>query len=145
MNVFVGIGRLTADPELRYTNSNKAVCNYTLAIDKGNGDGADFLRCVCWEKTAEFAAKYLHKGIKIAVTGSVQTSKYEDKDGKSVNKTEILVRSHDFCEKATVEELSAYGKVQSKKRQEAAQPAPAPMPANLSDFEEVISDGVLPF
>lgn len=133
MNVFVGIGRLTADPELRYTNSNKAVCNYTLAIDKGNGDGADFLRCVCWEKTAEFAAKYLHKGTKIAVTGSVQTSKYEDKDGKSVNKTEILVRSHDFCEKA------------SQPAQPQQNTQPAPMPANLSDFEEVISDGALPF
>ena len=136
MNVFVGIGRLTADPELRYTNSNKAVCNYTLAIDKGNGDGADFLRCVCWEKTAEFAAKYLHKGTKIAVTGSVQTSKYEDKDGKSVNKTEILVRSHDFCEKASQPNQPA---------QPQANTQPAPMPANLSDFEEVISDGVLPF
>lgn len=133
MNVFVGIGRLTADPELRYTNSNKAVCNYTLAIDKGNGDGADFLRCVCWEKTAEFAAKYLHKGTKIAVTGSVQTSKYEDRDGKSVNKTEILVRSHDFCEKANQPALPQ------------TNTQPAPMPANLSDFEEVISDGVLPF
>ena len=138
MNVFVGIGRLTADPELRYTNSNKAVCNYTLAIDKGNGDGADFLRCVCWEKTAEFAAKYLHKGTKIAVTGSVQTSKYEDKDGKSVNKTEILVRSHDFCEKA-----SQPTQPQTNIPQQNTQPAP--MPANLSDFEEVISDGVLPF
>lgn len=138
MNVFVGIGRLTADPELRYTNSNKAVCNYTLAIDKGNGDGADFLRCVCWEKTAEFAAKYLHKGTKIAVTGSVQTSKYEDKDGKSVNKTEILVRSHDFCEKA-----SQPAQPQTYTPQQNTQPAP--IPANLSDFEEVISDGVLPF
>lgn len=138
MNVFVGIGRLTADPELRYTNSNKAVCNYTLAIDKGNGDGADFLRCVCWEKTAEFAAKYLHKGTKIAVTGSVQTSKYEDKDGKSVNKTEILVRSHDFCEKA-----SQPAQPQTYIPQRNTQPAPTP--ANLSDFEEVISDDVLPF
>lgn len=141
MNVFVGIGRLTADPELRYTNSNKAVCNYTLAIDKGNGDGADFLRCVCWEKTAEVAAKYLRKGTKIAVTGSVQTSKYEDKDGKSVNKTEILVRSHDFCEKAS--QLNQPAQPQTYIPQQNTQPAP--MPASLSDFEEVISDGVLPF
>lgn len=132
MNVFTGIGRLTATPELRQTQSGRSVCNYTLAIDRpGKDAGTDFLRCVCWEKTAEFAAKYLTKGSKVAITGSVQTSKYDGPDGKPVNKTEILVRQHDFCD--------------SRKPTEG-NTTPQEMPADLSDFEEVgTNESDLPF
>ncbi len=96
MNVFSGIGRLTADPEIRATQDGKPIARYTLAVDKK--DGADFLPCVCFGNAAEFAEKNLHKGIKIGVTGRVQTDSYE-KDGRKVYTWNIVVSMHTFCER----------------------------------------------
>lgn len=91
------MGRLTADPDVRYSQDGKAVARYTLAVDRGKDNGADFIRCVAFERAAEFAEKYLHKGIKIAVTGRIHTDGYE-KDGRKVYTTEVWVREHHFCE-----------------------------------------------
>lgn len=105
MNNWNGIGRLTNDPDVRYTQgeNSTAVARYTLAVDRkfkkdGQAD-ADFIRCVAFGKSAEFAEKYFFKGMKIGVTGRIQTGSYKDQDGKTVYTTDIVVESQDFCEK----------------------------------------------
>lgn len=101
MNKVILIGRLVAEPELRSTNTGKSVANYRLAVDRPfKQDGqptADFLNCVAWGKNAEFAGTYLHKGIKIATEGRIQTRSYE-KDGVKHYATDIIVERHEFCE-----------------------------------------------
>ena len=101
MNHWIGIGRLTRDPEGRYTQSGKAIASFTLAIDRRrSGDGnqqADFIQCVAWEKIAEVISQYVTKGQKIAVEGRIQTRSY-DKDGRKVYVTEVVVQSMEFCE-----------------------------------------------
>lgn len=102
MNRVILIGRLVAAPELRYTQQNKPVTSYRLAVDR-LGDGADFFTCVAWNKAAEFAAEHLSKGTKIAIEGRLQTRSYDDKDGKKVTVTEIVVDRHEFCESKKAE------------------------------------------
>lgn len=85
------IGRLTRDPELKYTQDGKAVGNFSIAVTKKfKKDEADFLNCVAWGKTAELIAEYLRKGNQLGVSGSIATSTWE-KDGVKQYKTEILV------------------------------------------------------
>lgn len=101
MNKVILIGRLVADPEIRYTQSGKAVASYRLAVDRPfKQDGqqeADFINCVAWGKTGEFAGNYLRKGTKIAVEGRIQTGSYE-KDGVKHYTTDIVVDRNEFCE-----------------------------------------------
>ena len=101
MNHFVGIGRLTRDPNVKYTQSGKAYASFTLAIDRRrSADGnhqADFISCVAWEKTAEVISQYVSKGQKIAVEGRIQTRSYE-KDGRKYYVTEVVVQSMEFCD-----------------------------------------------
>lgn len=101
LNNVVLIGRATRDPELRYIPSGTAVCNFNLAVDKGLSKSkkeefeaqgkptADFINIVTWNKTAEFVGQYLGKGNMVAVQGSLQSGKYEDKDGKTVYTTDV--------------------------------------------------------
>lgn len=107
MNRWVGIGRICSDVELRHTQNGTAVASYRLAVNRDyKSDGqpdADFISCVCWGKTAEFAEKYLHKGTKIAVEGRISTRSYEDKDGKKRTAVEITVDRHEFCESKKAE------------------------------------------
>lgn len=102
MNKVVLIGRLAADPEIRYTQSSKCVASYRLAVDRAfKSDGqpeVDFIGCVAWGKNGEFCQKYLHKGMKIAVEGRIQTRNYDDRDGKKVYVTEVIVEHHEFYE-----------------------------------------------
>lgn len=91
------IGRLTADPELRHTSEGIAVIDYCLAVDRPGTDRADFVRCVAWRGTAELIAKWFGKGRMMAVTGSLQTRNYTDRDGNSRTATEVLVDRVDFC------------------------------------------------
>lgn len=98
MNFVCLIGRLTKDPETRASADGKIVARYTLAVDR-RGEGADFIPCVCFGKSAEFAEKYLSKGMKIAVMGRIQTGSYTGKDGKKVYTTDIIVSEQEFCEK----------------------------------------------
>ena len=104
MNKVIMIGRVVADPELRFTQSGKAVAGYKLAVDrrfKQEGQPtADFVPCVAWGSDAEFAAKYLRKGMKIAIEGRLQIRSW-DKDGEKRYATEIIVEQHGFCEKKT--------------------------------------------
>ena len=105
MNKVILMGRLCRDPEVRYSQGEHptAVARYTLAVDrKYKHDGeqtADFINCVAFVKNGEFAEKYLHKGIKIAVCGRIQTGSYTNKDGQKVYTTDIVVEEHDFCER----------------------------------------------
>jgi len=103
MNKSILIGRLVADPETRRTQNGKAVASYRLAVDrqfkKEGQPEADFISCVAWGSNGDFAEKYLHKGMKIAIEGRIQTRTYDDKDGKKVYVTEVVVDHHEFCEK----------------------------------------------
>ena len=102
MNHFVGIGRLTRDPNVKYTQSGKAYASFTLAIDRRkSGEGnpqADFISCVAWEKTAEVISQYCTKGKKIAVEGRIQTRSYDANDGTKRYVTEVVVNSMEFCD-----------------------------------------------
>ncbi|MGD6877861.1 single-stranded DNA-binding protein [Bacillus infantis] len=103
MNKWIGIGRLVADPEVRYTEGEQKMCiaRYRLAVDrrfkKEGEQTADFISCVAFGKNGEFAEKYLKKGMKIAVSGRIQTGSYE-KDGVKHYTTDIVAEEHDFCE-----------------------------------------------
>jgi len=107
MNQVILMGRLTKDPEVRRTPDGKAVGNYTLAVDRKYArteQKADFIRCVVWEKKAEFAERYLHKGTKIAVTGRIQTGEYTNQKGEKVHTTDVVVEDQEFCEKKQTED-----------------------------------------
>lgn len=92
------MGRLAKDPEIRYTQSNKPVCSFTLAVDRrfSKDKKADFINCQAWDKTAEFIGKYFSKGSMIAVVGRIQTRSWEDKDGKKHYITEVVVEETYF-------------------------------------------------
>ncbi len=103
MNKVVLIGRLTKDPELRYTTSNVAAASFTLAVNRTfqNQNGvreADFINIVMWRKQAETAKKYLSKGSLIAVEGRIQTRNYDGADGKKVYVTEVVADNFEFLE-----------------------------------------------
>lgn len=111
MNKVILIGRLCNDVEVRRTDSGKTVASYRLAVDRPfKKDGqteADFINCVSFGACGDFAGNHLHKGMKIAIEGSIRTRTYDDKDGKKVYVTEIHVDRHEFCEKKT--EHSGFG------------------------------------
>ncbi len=104
MNKAILMGRLTRDPEVRYSQGENslAIARYTLAVDRrfnrNSGDDADFINCVAFGKSGEFAERYLRKGIKIAVTGRIQTGSYTNKDGVKVYTTEVVVEDQEFAE-----------------------------------------------
>ena len=107
MNKVILMGRLTKDPDVRYTQGQEPMCiaRYTLAVDRkisrnsnNNGNNADFIPCVCFGKTAEFVGKYLKKGTKMAVTGRIQTGSYTNKSGQKVFTTEVVVEDQEFAE-----------------------------------------------
>lgn len=100
LNHSVIMGRLTADPEIRRTNSGKAVCSFTLAVDKpGKDSGASFIPCVAWEKTAEFIGKYFAKGSLLALEGRVESRQYETNDGNKRTVVELVASQVHFCGK----------------------------------------------
>lgn len=116
MNKVILIGRLVADPEIRYTQGENASCiaRYRLAVDRRyRRDGevqADFIQCVAFGKAGEFAEKYLRKGTKIAVVGRIQTGSYTNNEGNKVYTTDVVVEEHEFCEsKSSSSESSGSG------------------------------------
>ena len=105
MNKVILMGRLTRDPEVRYSQgeNSTAIARYSLAVDhrfkrEGDEQTADFINCVAFGKAAEFAEKYLHKGTKIAVVGRIQTGSYTNKDGVKVYTTDVIVEEQEFAE-----------------------------------------------
>lgn len=135
MNSVQLIGRLTRDPEIRYTDGGSSIARFGLAVDRRfkqeNGADADFINIVSFGKTAEFIEKYFHKGMKIALNGRIQTGNYTDKDGKKVYTTDIVAENVEFCE----------SKVTSSNNDAHA-------PASDGDFMSVpdgMDEGELPF
>jgi len=146
MNKVILMGRLTRDPEVRYSqggDSSMAIARYTLAVDRrgrgsNNGDEqtADFINIVAFGRAGEFAEKYLHKGTKVVVTGRIQTGSYTNKDGNKVYTTDVVVEEQEFAESKNAS--SNGGGYQAE--------APAPMAA--SDGFMNIPEGIdedLPF
>ena len=144
MNKVILMGRLTRDPEVRYSqgDSASAVARYTLAVDrrfKRDGEqSADFINCVAFGRAAEFAERYLRQGVKIAVTGRIQTGSYTNRDGVKVYTTDVVIEEQEFAEsKAASASNSGY------------QAAPAPSPrVDIGDGFMNIPDGIdeeLPF
>lgn len=97
MNSVVLIGRLTDKPEVSYTQSQKAVCRVTLAVDRPT-EGADFIRVQVWDRQAENMGRYLHKGSKVAVLGRIQTGSYKDREGKTVYTTDVVASRVEFLD-----------------------------------------------
>lgn len=104
MNKVILMGRLTREPEIRYSSGEPSIpiARYTLAVDrrfKKEGDqSADFINCIAFRKQADFAQMHLHKGMKIVVVGSWQTGSYTNKDGNKVYTNDCIVNEHYFCE-----------------------------------------------
>ena len=153
MNKVILMGRLTRDPEVRYSQgeNSTAIARYTLAVDRRfrrNNDGeqtADFIECVAFGRSAEFAEKYFRQGLKVIVTGRIQTGSYTNKEGQKVYTTDVVVEDQEFAESKAVSDTNA-GSFR------AAAPSPAPAPATpVSDAGDGfmnIPDGIdeeLPF
>lgn len=97
INQVILCGRLTKDPELSKTNTGKSVCTFTVAIRRrGKTDASDFVQCVAWERSAEYLCTYGHKGQICAVTGSINTRTYDDRDGNKRYLTEVLANNLDL-------------------------------------------------
>lgn len=144
LNNVVLMGRLTADPELRTTQTGKSVCSFTIAVDSGyarNGEErrADFINIVAWENQANFITRYFGKGSMIAISGRLQTRQYEDKTGAKRTAFEVVAREVSFC--GSKAETGTNGGSYSAP---AAQ-APAYQTAVPGDFEEITDDEDLPF
>ena len=146
MNKVILMGRLTRDPEVRYSQGENAtaVARYTLAVDRRfnrNNDEqtADFINCVAFWRSGEFAEKYLHKGTKIAITGRIQTGSYTNKDGVRVYTTDVVVEDQEFAESKNAS--AANGGYAPAERNDSA-------PAAAGDGFMNIPDGIdeeLPF
>ena len=145
MNKVILMGRLTRDPEVRYSSGDNqmAIARYSLAVDRrgrrdGDGQTADFINCVAFGKAAEFGEKYFHKGIKIAITGRIQTGSYTNKDGQKVYTTDVVVEEQEFAESKAASSENAGGFT----------PADRPSPSSAGDGFMNIPDGIdeeLPF
>lgn len=121
MNKVILMGRLTRDPEVRYSQgeTSMAVARYTLAVDrKGKRDSdqqsADFISCVAFGKAGEWAEKWLRKGIKIAIIGRIQTGSYTNREGQKVYTTDVVIEEQEFAESKVASE----GNSQNQQRQQ---------------------------
>ncbi|RKJ64900.1 single-stranded DNA-binding protein [Roseburia sp. 1XD42-69] len=144
MNKVILMGRLTKDPETRYYQGEEpmGIARYTLAVDRrgaknSDGQSADFIRCIAFRKNAEFAEKYFRKGIKIAITGRIQTSSYTDRYGNLAYSTEVVVEEQEFAE----------SKSHSQRREYETEGAWNPCPAYGDRFIDIPEgiDEELPF
>ena len=155
MNKVILMGRLTRDPDIRYSagENSTAVARYTLAVDRRfRRDGeqtADFISCVAFGRTAEFAEKYFHQGICIVISGRIQTGSYTNRDGVKVYTTDVVVEEQEFAESKSASAENSGGFGGGYRQSQAAAPAPAPAAASASaDGFMNIPDGIdeeLPF
>lgn len=112
MNKVALIGRLTRDPDVRYSQGGEpmAIARFTLAVDRRTKNrDADFISCVAFGKNGEFVEKYFHKGMKVAVIGRIQTGSYDSKDGHKVYTTDVICEELDFCESKQKQNADADG------------------------------------
>ena len=145
------MGRLTRDPEIKYTQSENSmtIARYTLAVDrrfKRDGDPtADFINCVAFGRGAEFTEKYFRQGLKVVVTGRIQTGSYTNKDGQKVYTTDVVVEEQEFAESKATSDANAGSFSHAGGFQQAPAPTPA---ADVGDGFMNIPDGIdeaLPF
>ena len=148
MNKVILMGRLTRDPEVRYSQGENAmaVARYTLAVDRrvsrNNQNGeptADFIQCVAFGRSGEFAERYFRKGMKVLVTGRIQTGSYTNKDGQRVYTTDVVVEDQEFAESKNASQNNGGG---------GFAPADRPSPSDAGDGFMNIPDGIdeeLPF
>lgn len=150
MNKVILKGRLTADPELRSTASGISACKFTIAVDRKyknqNGEKeTDFISCQAWRNTADFISRYFSKGSIILVEGNLRTGKYQDKNHSDITHytTDVVVENAEFCESKSSGAETATT---------AAPPETAPTQtedvlnySEIDDFEEILSDGEVPF
>ena len=148
MNKVILMGRLTRDPEVRYSQGENAmaVARYTLAVDRrqsrNNQNGeqtADFIQCVAFGRSGEFAEKYFRKGMKVLVTGRIQTGSYTNKDGQRVYTTDVVVEDQEFAESKNASQNNGGG---------GFAPADRPAPSDAGDGFMNIPEGIdeeLPF
>ncbi len=148
MNKVILIGRLTRDPEIRYSagDDSQAYARYTLAVDRRyhhdkDQPTADFISCVVFGKGAEFAEKYLRQGIKVVVTGRIQTGSFTNKEGQKVYTTDVVVEDQEFAESKAASQ-------NSEMRTQPQPSTPSPSEASAGDGFMNIPDGIdeeLPF
>ena len=160
MNKVILIGRLTKDPDLRYTQSGMAVCQFTLAVNKNlskdkkeemeaqNKPTADFPRIIVWGKMGENASRYLKKGSQCAIDGTIQTGSYEDNNGNRIYTTDIVAQHVEFLNRTT-QDGTEYNS-NTNTRQGYQNRSQGNYGANNDnffddDFEEVQDDGRIPF
>jgi len=143
MNVVILCGRLTRDPEIRYSQGEKsmAIARFSLAVDrrgrkKEGTPTADFINCIAFDRTAEFIEKYIHKGSKLLIRGHIQTGSYEGKDGKKVYTTDVVVDETEFAES----KAAASGAEKKQERNEKTYKQ-----ESFMDIPDDVDDGGLPF
>ena len=155
MNKVILMGRLTREPDVRYSQNadgSMAVARYTLAVDRRRGrnsdneQSADFISCVAFGRSGEFAEKYLHQGTKIVVTGRIQTGSYTNKDGQRVYTTDVVVEEQEFAESKSV--AASNGGDSSYAAYTPSRPEPSAAASdgfmNIPDGDSVEDEG-LPF
>ena len=160
MNMICLLGRLTADPELRHTQNQVPVTSFTLAVDrayqpKGQERQADFINIVAWRQTAEFVTRYFHKGQRLALTGTLQSRRYVDKDGNNRTAYEVVADNVFFAESKSqgnggynqggYNQGYAPAPAFDSQVPQYSEAPPAFATAAASDFEEIVSDDELPF
>lgn len=161
MNKVILMGRLTREPDIRYSQGGDrqmAIARYTLAVDRrgrssanGGEQTADFISCVAFDRAAEFAEKYLHQGTKLVVTGRIQTGSYTNRDGQRVYTTDVVVEDQEFAESRNASGASAgNGDYSARPQSTGYQTTSRPAPSNaLNEGFMNIPDGVedeeLPF
>lgn len=156
LNCAVIMGRLTADPELRTTNSGISVTSFSVAVDRsyqraGTERQTDFINVVAWRQTAEFVTRYFHKGSMIAVQGSIQTRRYQDRNGNNRTAFEIVADQVSFCGSKSETNTGNYnnnnygGQQQSRPAPQQNNPAPEQpasfSTANTGDFSSLDEGG----
>lgn len=148
MNKVILMGRLTRDPEVRYSQGDNAtaIARFTLAVDRrikrDNEASVDYINCVSFGRSAEFAEKYFHKGTKIVIVGRIQTGSYTNKDGQKVYTTDIVIEEQDFAESKAASQQNNSGNAQNASNNQLAQ---QPKPQTSPDGFMSADDEGLPF
>ena len=146
MNKVILMGRLTRDPEVKYSQGDNAtaIARFTLAVERrikrDNEASADFINCVSFGRSAEFAEKYFRKGTKIVICGRIQTGSYTTKDGQKVYTTDIVIEEQDFAESKATSQQNNSGSVQNNSNSRQSQ-KPQPDPDEFMS----VDDDDLPF
>lgn len=143
MNKVILMGRLTRDPEVRYSQGDNAtaIARFTLAVDRrikrDNEASVDYINCVSFGRSAEFAEKYFHKSTKIVIAGRIQAGSYTNKDGQKVYTTDIVIEEQDFAESKAASQQNNSGNAQNaSNNQQTQQPKPQTSPDGFMSADD---------